>query len=72
MKEIREDRDLLQRDVAKLLCIPTRTYSSYETEDRGLPLDILKKLAVIYNTSSDYIIYLTDERRAYPKSIINE
>lgn len=67
LKDLREDKDLLQKDVAKLINIPTRTYSSYENEERSLPIDILKKLAIFYNTSSDYIINLTNEKKAYPK-----
>lgn len=68
LKDLREDKDLLQKDIAKLMNIPTRTYSSYETEERGLPLDILKKLAIFYNTSTDYIIGLTNEIKPYPRS----
>ena len=68
LKDLREDKDLLQKDIAKLMNIPTRTYSSYETEERGLPLDILKKLAIFYNTSVDYIIGLTTTKQPYPRS----
>lgn len=58
---------MLQKDIALKLNIPTRTYSSYETEERGLPLDILKKLAVFYDTSADYIIGLTNEKKPYKR-----
>ncbi len=58
---------MLQKDIALKLNIPTRTYSSYETEERGLPLDILKKLAVFYDTSADYIIGLTNEKKSYKR-----
>ena len=67
LKDLREDRDMLQKDIALKLNIPTRTYSSYETEERGLPLDILKKLAVFYDTSADYIIGLTNEKKPYKR-----
>lgn len=67
LKDLREDRDMLQKDIALKLNIPTRTYSSYETEERGLPLDILKKLAVFYHTSADYIIGLTNEKKPYKR-----
>lgn len=68
LKDLREDKDLLQKDIAKIIEIPTRTYSSYENEERSLPIDILKKIAIFYNTSSDYIIGLTNEKRAYPRT----
>lgn len=56
-----------QKDIALKLNIPTRTYSSYETEERGLHLDILKKIAVFYHTSADYIIGLTNEKKLYKR-----
>ncbi len=68
LKDLREDKDLLQKDIAKLINIPTRTYSSYEAEERSLPMDILKKLAIFHNTSADYIIGLTNEIKPYPRS----
>lgn len=45
-------------------------YSQYETETNDIPTDILKKLALFYNTSIDYLLCLTDERKPYPKSIL--
>ena len=68
LKEIREDRDLLQKDIAKILKITQVQYSRYETGIRLIPIDKLAKLALFYNTSVDYLISLTDERKAYPKS----
>ena len=65
LKDLREDNDLTQREVAKKIGIPARTYSSYENEERSLPIDILKKLALLYNTSSDYIIGLTNNSKPY-------
>ena len=65
LKDLREDRDMRQKDIALKLNIPTKTYSSYETEERGLSLDILKKIAVFYHTSADYIIGLTNEKKTY-------
>ena len=66
LKDLREDNDLTQEDIAKYLNIPTRTYSSYENEERGLPIDILIKLAKFYNTSTDYILRLTNISKPYP------
>ncbi len=66
LKDLREDNDLSQKNVADILNIPTRTYSSYENEERSLPIDILIKLARFYNTSSDFIIGLTNISKPYP------
>ena len=72
LKELREDKDLYQKDIAKVLNMSQTGYSQYETETNDIPTEILKKLAKYYNTSIDYILYLTDERKPYPKSIIND
>ena len=68
IKELREDRDLLQKDVAKELGITQRNYSYIETGKTMLTEDILIRLADFYNTSVDYLLYLTDVKKAYPKS----
>jgi len=70
LKEIREDKDLLQKDIAKVLCISQVVYSRYETGLRLIPLDKIAKLAEYYNTSIDYLVGLTDVRKPYPKSIL--
>ena len=72
LKELREDKDLLQKDIAKILGITQRNYSYIETGSTALTEDLLRKLADYYNTSIDYILYRTDERKPYQKSIINE
>ena len=71
LKEIREDKDLLQKDIANVLNISQVQYSRYETGLRLMPVDKLAKLAQFYNVSIDYLLYLTDQRRPYPKSIVN-
>lgn len=70
LKEIREDHDLLQKDIANILNVSQRGYSHYETEDTNIPIETLHKLADYYNTSIDYLLYRTDERKSYPKSMI--
>lgn len=70
LKEIREDRDLTQSDISKVLNVSQVAYSYYEIGKRQLPIDLLKKLAKYYNTSTDYLLCLTDERKPYPKSIL--
>ena len=70
LKEIREDRDLYQKDIARILKINQVVYSRYETGLRLIPIDKLCKLAEYYNTSVDYLLSLTDERKPYPKKRI--
>ena len=60
IKEIRNDRDLLQKDVAKVLKISQVQYSRYETGIRLIPIDKLNILANFYNVSIDYLLYRTD------------
>ena len=72
LKEMREDRDILQKDIAKDLGITQRNYSYFETGMTALTEDILNKLADYYQTSIDYILYRTDKKEAYPKSIMNK
>ena len=72
LKEIREDFDLLQKDVAKALNIKQQQYSEYEIGKRLIPINYLNDLADLYNTSIDYLLYKTDVRKPYPKSIVNK
>lgn len=71
LKEIREDRDLTQKEICKVLNISQVVYSRYETGIRLIPVDKLVKLAEYYKVSIDYILGLTDEIKPYPKSIIS-
>ncbi len=68
LRDLREDKDLRQEDVAKAIGIPTRTYGNYEMGVRNVPLDMLIKLAQFYEVSTDYLLGLTDLRKPYPKS----
>lgn len=70
LKEIREDKDLKQQDIANALGIKQQQYSEYEIGKRLIPINYLYKLAVFYETSIDYLVGKTDERKAYPKSIL--
>ena len=72
LRDLREDRDLLQKDIAKVLNMSQTGYSQYETETNDIPTDILKKLASYYDTSIDYLLCLTDVRKPYPRSILND
>ncbi len=70
IKEIREDHDLNQKDVAKILGMRQQQYSRYENGTQSFPIEHLDKLANYYNTSIDYLVGRTDERKPYPKSIL--
>ncbi len=67
IKELREDRDLTQRQVAELLFISRSTYSAYENGANSPPLEVLAQLAELHDTSVDYLLGLTDEQRPYPR-----
>lgn len=70
LKEIREDRDLYQKDIANVLKITQAQYSRYETGENIITLENIYKLADFYQTSIDYLLYRTDTRKPYPKSIM--
>ncbi len=63
LKEIREDKDLLQEQIAKILNMSKKGYSHYETNYCEIPIKKLIILAKFYNTSTDYLLYQTDERK---------
>ena len=62
LKNLREDHDLSQSDIAKYLNISQRTYSYYEISSRDIPIQILIKLADYYNTSIDYLVNRTNSK----------
>ena len=62
IKDLREDHNLTQAEVAKYLNIKQNTYSQYETGQRQLPLSCLIALAKFYKTSTDYILELTNKK----------
>lgn len=66
IRDLREDHDLLQKDVAAYLKCTQVCYSNYEMGKRDIPTDVLKALALFYDTSVDYLLGLTDEARPYP------
>ena len=67
IRELREDNDKSQREISKVLNVSQQQYSRYETETSQMTYEQLKKLAVYYN-----ILYNTDERKPYPKSIMSD
>lgn len=67
IRDLREDRDLSQREVAKILGMSQTGYSKYETGENDIPTRVLIALADFYDTSIDYLLGRTDEREPYPK-----
>lgn len=67
LKDIREDNDYTQKQIAELLNCKQNTYQQYESEKRQIPIESLKKLAIIYKTSIDYIVELTDNPNPYKR-----
>ena len=68
LKDLREDRDLRQKDIANIFHLTQTNYSKYELEKINIPIELLKKFALFYNTSTDYILGLTNETKPYKKS----
>lgn len=66
LKELRESKNLLAKDVAKHLEIDEEKYNQYELNKEKMPANILIDLAKFYNTSIDYILYQTDVNKPYP------
>ena len=64
IRELREDNDLTQSQVAKHLNMSQTGYSKYETGENDIPTKILIELARFYNTTTDYILELTDEYKS--------
>lgn len=69
IKDLREDRQLTQCEISELLHIRQNTYSQYESGKRQIPISFLITLAEFYETSTDYILGLTDERQPYERSV---
>ena len=66
IKDLREDSDLSQRELAQVLNCSQQAYSNYELGQRDIPSAILIQLAKFHNTSVDYLLGLTDIREPYP------
>lgn len=67
IRDLREDNDKYQKDIANLLGISQQYYSEYEQGNRTIPIEHLIKLAKYYNTSIDYLVELTNNNRPYSK-----
>lgn len=67
LRDMREDHDLSQRTLAEYLKIPQSQYFRYESGQREIPIHFLIRLAILYKTSTDYLLGLTDNPKPYTK-----
>ena len=67
LKDFREDKDISQKKMAEILNVAQTTYSVYELGKINIPLNTLKKLALFFDTSIDYLLELTDVSKPYPR-----
>lgn len=67
LREIREDKDLTQKELASILKISQQQYNKYELGINSIPIEKLNILANYYGTSIDYLINRTNEKKPYPK-----
>lgn len=72
IRDMREDSDLLQKDIAEYLRCTQVSYSHYELGKRDIPTEVLIKLAAYYDTSVDYLLGLTDVAAPYPRAARHE
>lgn len=68
IRDIREDRDLTQKELSKILNCTQQTYSRYETGEITIDIYNLIKLAEYYKTSTDYLLGLTNIKKPYPRT----
>ena len=67
IRDLREDRDLTQKQIADYLDIHQTTYSDYELGNLNIPIPVLHKLADYYHVSVDYLLGRTDVKEPYPR-----
>ena len=67
LRELRENRELSQAEMAKKLGVSQQTYSRYESHTTEIPLKLLITLVELYDTSTDYLLGITNQDKAYPK-----
>lgn len=68
IRELREDKDLTQKQIGQLLNMSQTGYNQYETGKNDIPTKILIELAIFYNTSTDYLLGLTNQNLPYPRA----
>ena len=68
IKELREDSDKTQSQIAKMLNVAQNSYCNYENGKRDFPVELLIKLSRFYDTNLEYLLGLTDEKAPLPPS----
>ena len=68
LRDLREDRDLKQKDLAEVLRVHQTTYSDYELGRLNIPVGVLHMLADYYKVSVDYLLSRTNVKTPYPKN----
>lgn len=69
IRDLREDNDMSQAEMAKLLQCSQQTYSRYESHTTEIPLESLIFLAAYYHTSTDYLLGITNQKEPYPNNV---
>ncbi len=67
IRNMREDKDITQTEMAEQLSIHQTTYSDYELGNLNIPVPVLDKIADLFETSIDYLVNRTDEKMPYPR-----
>lgn len=67
IRNMREDTDMTQAQMADFLKLHQTTYSDYERGNLNIPVPVLDKLATLFQTSIDYLVNRTDEKKPYPR-----
>lgn len=67
IKDVREDKELRQQDVALILNVSQTNYSKYELGKINIPIETLRKMSILFDTSVDYLLGLTNETKPYPR-----
>ena len=70
LRDLREDRDLKQKDLAELLQVHQTTYSDYELGRLNIPVQVIHALADFYHVSVDYLLGRTNTKTPYPKAYV--
>ena len=69
IRDLREDKDMTQTQIAKILHCSQRAYSNYERGVVDMPTKLLIELTKFHGTSVDYLLELTDEKQPYPEKV---
>lgn len=67
LRELREAKGLTSKEISQLLNMSQTGYAQYEIGINNISTDVLKSLSLFYNTSIDYLLAVTDERKPYPR-----